>query len=72
LLGVIGLTKLSSEGGNPGLAGGAAFFFLRSSIAFISRAFSGVREGVFGARIFGDIKGLEPVLELVDGRPPLV
>jgi hypothetical protein len=28
--------------------------------------------GVFGARIFGDIKGLEPVLELVDGRPPLV
>jgi len=54
-------------GGNPGLAGGAAFFFLRSSIAFISRAFSGVIEGVLGTGIVGDIRGLED-----RGRPPLV
>ena len=70
MLGVSGLARLSLRGGNPGL-GGAACLFFRSSIAFISLAFSGVIEGVLGARIGGGIGGVETI-ELEVGLPPLV
>jgi hypothetical protein len=68
----MGPARPSLGGGNPGFEVVAALLFFRSSSAFISRAFSGVMEGVFGTRIVGDIIGLERALEFVDGRPPLV
>lgn len=66
------LTTSDGGGGTKCSCRRAFFFFFRSSIAFISRAFSGVIVGILEVTVFVDIVLVNEAPELVAGRPPLV